>query len=243
MIKQSISFFGIGPRFEMQDAGIFRKVSRKKIAWCVVCDGIGGQPGGAEAANICINEYDQFLFYSNAQKMVVKTVDFLKLGLLPVIDGFYNHVQKNQLHEQMGCTMALLYVDGYNATFGWCGDSRIYVFRYGKLLYKSLPHNPSFDAYRDGSITLRKAEKSKTNILTRAINVGDAFPIFEFKEQRLQLGDRILICTDGVWNKLEPTDFKILASSQNLKKSVKQIENNLRLFAEDNYWGWVGEIG
>ncbi len=241
-INHSITFSGIGPRTQMQDAGLFRKIPRQNKSWAIVCDGIGGQPGGAEAANICVSEYDKFLSTSLARKMVDNTIDFLKLGMLPVLDAFYNHVQYNQTHEHMGCTFALAYIENNQAIFCCCGDSRIYLFRNGKLKFKSLPHNPSFDAYREGKISLRQAEAKKTNIITRSISVDTAFPILECKQMKIESGDRILVCTDGVWNKLTRIDLQSLASSANLNSAVKLIEKKLEADADDNYWGWEGEV-
>jgi serine/threonine protein phosphatase PrpC len=226
----------------MQDAGLFRKIPLQNKSWSIVCDGIGGQLGGAEAANICVSEYDKFLSTSLAKKMVANTIDFLKLGMLPVLDAFYNHVQHNQTHEHMGCTFALAYLGNDQAYFCWCGDSRIYLFRNGKIKFKSLPHNPSFDNYREGQISLRQAEAKKTNIITRSISVDTAFPILECKQMKLESGDRILVCTDGVWNKLNRNDLHIIASSANLNITVKLIEKKLGAVADDNYWGLVGEV-
>ena len=226
----------------MQDAGLFRKIPLHNKSWSIVCDGIGGQSGGAEAANICVSEYDKFLSTSLARKMVANTIDFLKLGMLPVLDAFYNHVQHNQTHEHMGCTFALYYLENDQVSFCWCGDSRIYLFRNGKVKFKSLPHNPSFDSYREGQISLRQAEVKKTNIITRSISVDNAFPILESKQMKLESGDRIIVCTDGVWNKLTRNDLQSLASSANLNSTVKLIEKKLEADADDNYWGWVGEV-
>ena len=59
---------------------------------------------------------------------------------------------------------------------------------------------------------------------------------------KLESGDRIFVCTDGVWNKLTRNDLQSLASSANLNSTVKLIEKKLEADADDNYWGWVGEV-
>jgi len=226
----------------MQDAGLVRKIPRQNKSWSIVCDGIGGQPGGAVAANICVGEYDKFLSTSVARKMVDKSIDFLKIGMLPVLDAFYNHVQQVQSHEFMGCTFALAYIENDKAIFCWIGDSRIYIFRKGKAHFKSNPHNPSFDAYREGEISLSQAEKDKNNILTRAITADNAFPIMETKQVKLHSVDRILVCTDGSCNNLKLNDLNSIAISINLNNTIKLIEKKLEVVADDNYWCWVGEV-
>lgn len=241
-IYSSFTFFGIGPRNQMQDAGMFRRHTRQNQSWCIVCDGIGGQPGGAEASNICVREFDHFLSNSKTKVISNKVVDYLKFGLLTVMDAFYTQIQENNLLEHMGCTMSLFFLENDLATFCWCGDSRIYLFRNGRVFFKSLPHNPSFDEYRERKISLSQAEKNKTNIITRAIIADSAFPILESRKIKLQSGDRILLCTDGVWNKMNHRDLNNLATSENLKIAIKQIEQKLKTEADDNYWGWIGEI-
>lgn len=236
------SFSGIGPRTEMQDAGLFRQLSSQQRAWCLVCDGIGGQPGGAEAANICVSRYDEFLLNSRSRNITYNTIDYLKLGLLTVMDAFYDQVEKDQRLEHMGCTFALAFFEEDKATFSWCGDSRIYVFRDGKILFKSLPHNIYFDEYRAGNISLMEAEKNKTNIITRCISMDAAFPILESKQMRLRTGDRLLVCTDGVWNSIEKKSLIDFAGAKNLQEMATHFEEKLKSDAGDNYWGWVGEI-
>lgn len=236
------SFSGIGPRKEMQDAGFFRQLPSQKRSWCVACDGIGGQPGGAEAAGNCVSRYDEFLLSSHSRNFTDNTIDYLKLGLLTIMDAFYNQVEKDQRFEHMGCTFSLAYFEEDKATFSWCGDSRIYVFRAGKILFKSNPHNIFFDEYRAGNISLIEAEKKKTNIITRCISLDGAFPILESKQMRLRSGDRILVCTDGVWNYIERKDMIGFAKTDNLQQYVNQVADKLKTTSGDNYWGWVGEI-
>jgi protein phosphatase len=236
------NFSGIGPRKEMQDAGIFRHIENQKRAWSIICDGIGGQPGGAEAANICVSRYDEFLLNSHSRNFTDKIIDYLKFGMLTVMDAFYDQAEKDQHFEHMGCTFALAYFEEDIATFSWCGDSRIYVFREGKIFFKSLPHNIYFDEYRLGNISLMEAEKKKTNIITRCISMDAAFPILESKQMRVKMGDRILVCTDGVWNDFDRSDLMGFARVKYLKEIAKKIEKKLESDAGDNYWGWVGEI-
>jgi protein phosphatase len=233
---------GLGPKKQMQDAGIYKLNPDNKNFWSIVCDGIGGQPGGAEAANICVSEYDKYLTTSKARMIVSNTINFLKIGLLPVVDAFVNHVKLNQVHKNMGCTLTLAYIEGNKAIFGWCGDSRIYLFRNGTIHFKSLPHNISFDLFREGKISLSAAEKKKTNIITRSISADSAFPIVDFEEIELNLHDRILVCTDGVWNKLNRSDFNNIAKSKNFKETINQIENKLSDVADDNFFGWCGMV-
>ena len=52
----------------------------------------------------------------------------------------------------------------------------------------------------------------------------------------------MLVCTDGVWNKLTRDDLLSIASSSTLNITVKLIKKKLAAVADDNYWGWVGEV-
>ena len=241
-IKKSTIISGIGPRAEMQDAGLFRKFPGSNQSWCIVCDGIGGNPGGGEAANLCVKTYDYFLANSKARAMVTNVVDFIKLGLLTIFDAFYTHVERDQLHDHMGCTLALMYIENDKATFCYCGDSRIFLFRNGKVHFKSLPHNSFFDDYRAGKLSLRKAEKNKTNFITRSLSVDNAFPILEYKQIKIKSGDRILVCTDGISNILERTDFIDFATNKQLIHAANKFAKKLKKVANDNYWGWFGEF-
>jgi serine/threonine protein phosphatase PrpC len=55
------SFSGIGSRIDMQDMGLFRKIPDKPIAWCIVCDGMGGQLTNSSNLGKTISEIDDYL--------------------------------------------------------------------------------------------------------------------------------------------------------------------------------------
>lgn len=86
----------------MQDAGLFSRPDDQNNAWCITCDGIGGLPGGKEAATICIETLDRFFKESRTMETTESIPDFIRLGMLPVQDAFYTHIEKEQRHVQMG---------------------------------------------------------------------------------------------------------------------------------------------
>lgn len=226
----------------MEDAGIIGLSELHQRSWAIVCDGIGGQPGGKEAAFVCVETLDKFFNESSARQMISQAADFVKLSLLPVLDAFYNHVQKKPKHLHMGCTFAMAYFEHRKVCLAWCGDSRIYHFRNGKLIYKSLPHNTVYDEYRKGNIGLRKAESIKTNIITRCVSASDSFPVLEVKNMVIKPGDRFLICTDGVWNTLVKSDFYDIAVSCHIRTIAAKLQLKLERSADDNFWGIIIEL-
>ena len=109
-------------------------------------------------------------------------------------------------------------------------------------MFKSNPHNIYFDEYRAGNLSLVQAEKKKTNIITRCVSPDASFPDIQFKQLRLRSGDRMLVCTDGVWNYIEKKEMIGFAQEKNLKEYAGRIAKKLKKASGDNYWGWVGEI-
>lgn len=235
---KSISFSGIGPRQSMQDVGVVGKLNRS-CGWTIVCDGMGGTPGGEVASRICVDVFNQHLRYSNTHLMVDNTADFLRLCLLKVYDAFHHHVLSNPEHEFMGTTLALAYWKETHLTFCWCGDSRFYLFRDGKLHFTSMPHNPSFDMCRQGKISLSAAEKMKTHLLTNCISIQEVFTVPEFHTLEIKPGDRLLTCTDGVWNSLNKKHLNEMANSLDLRKMARSLHLYLKAHATDNFLGSI----
>lgn len=158
-----------------------------------VADGVGGLPGGAEAAQNAVDE-------------VATRIRAMANGDLPdlaqIVDGVNQHVRA------LGRTLSPATGIGSTLTFGQfrdgqlriahVGDSRCYVWRNGELKQLTEDHSVENEA------RLRRARgevvyyhEANRNALTRCIGQPGSPPV-DVIEYPLQAGDRYLFCTDGV---------------------------------------------
>ena len=138
--------------------------------------------------------------------------------------------EKSGLSE-MGTTLVMASVEGNQATIAHAGDSRCYVIDIrGNVKYRTIDHvdNNPFGHSE----------------ITRAFFTGHPVSsIPDVKTIQLEPLDRILLCTDGLYNAI---DDETLLHTLQCAKDVEQVAEKYRLIcsekATDNYSAIIIEI-
>ena len=223
------------------DLGHVRKVnedsyldSREQSLW-VVADGMGGHSRGDRASQCVIESLYEFVASDIAD-------DSLK-DLLNRLSIANEACRKASGGQVMGSTVAVLYLHGENAYVLWAGDSRIYRNRQGEFSQITDDHSLVQELHRLGELTAEEAENHpSSNVITRAIGVADQIDI-EVRRVDLQHGDRFLLCSDGLFKDVKPSEVEanlaIPAPQQALEKLV---DLALRRGGTDNVTGIVVQV-
>jgi serine/threonine protein phosphatase PrpC len=112
----------------------------------------------------------------------------------------------------VGATVAVLLVFAERYACVWCGDSRIYLVRDGKIRQLSRDHTEVQALVDRGALTQEEAKTwPNRNILTRAIGVFDE-PETEMVEGCLQSGDVFVLCSDGLTLHVEDAEIAQIAT-------------------------------
>lgn len=158
----------------------------------ILGDGLGGHAGGDIAADILIDTASQ-AFLKVRTPVIEEPSLFLAL-ILQHAHRAINHYTKKSARELDPRTTAVLCLiqNGY-AYWAHAGDSRLYLFRNGSQLTRTLDHTGS-DQAKIGS----RGVPAKTG-LYNCIGGPSRPRISLGPEIALQHGDRILLCSDGVW--------------------------------------------
>src|ERR1035437_6455950 len=103
-------------------------------------------------------------------------------------------------------TIVAAVVQSGSATWIHCGDSRLYWVRQGKLLMRT--HDHSFIEKRQKAAAgLQTQERINRNILFTCLG-SPTKPVFDIVGPvALQQGDRLMLCSDGVWGSLSEDDI------------------------------------
>ena len=91
------------------------------------------------------------------------------------------------------------------------GDSRAYLLHNGNIMQITTDHSMVQELIKNGDLTVEQAKvHPQKNIITRALGVN---PVVEIDYEKVPLAkdDRILICTDGLTNYIEPEKIRNLA--------------------------------
>ncbi len=116
------------------------------------------------------------------------------------------------------------------------GDSRLYRFRHGRLDQLTFDHTVVADLMRAGELSEGDARTHPhRHVLTRALGVGPAVDI-DHAGVSCEPGDRLVLCTDGLFKALSPDELKgVLASeAEPLESADKLVVDAVERGAEDN---------
>lgn len=155
----------------------------------IVADGMGGAVAGEVASRLAVEAATEV-----SVDDAVDPADRVLAGNAAVILA----TEEDRSLAGMGTTMTLveLHPEG-EATFAHVGDSRAYLLRDGSMAQVTTDHSLVGELVALGRIT---AEEARTHphrhLVTRVLGLG---PItVDTTEESLEVGDRILICSDGL---------------------------------------------
>ena len=181
----------------------------------VICDGVGGEACGNEAADI-VTEY-----FSRLDGTPL-TVDNIKEYVANVNKEVRNAQKKDFRHSKMSTTIAGLYINGINFIAFNIGDTRIYRYR-SCISQISKDHSLRQEQIDLGLVPVSVPE----NVITRYIGGSRAFPEIVDGTGRVFENDAFLLCTDGVWGVLDADDFEEILSKG--KKTEETCEDLVKL--------------
>jgi serine/threonine protein phosphatase PrpC len=209
----------IGGRAENQDC--FRVEETVYGFLALVCDGMGGAYRGKIAAELAVGEI--FRLVSGSSEITSREV------ILSVISKANETIFRQGRIKPwlfgMGTTITALLINENHAVCSHVGDSRIYQFRDGKIIFRTFDHSLVFDYVRSGILTEEEARVSpESNIITRVLGTRPEVEITVSDDLTYKRGDRFLLCTDGIWGALPEIRLTEMASSE---KSPEEVVNHL----------------
>ena len=214
MSKQNIDTSGLTLAKGTQLTGddYFEVKVMENITVAVVCDGVGSAAAGAQAAK----RTTQFLIRSlknrprswSMEKSIKHFIDNINRLL-------YLESMEQYQRQEMVTTLTLVVIEGDRLYGANVGDSRIYLEREGELIQLSSDH--AMD------------EEGMENVLTAAIGLEESVEPYYF-ENNLQPKDRILLCSDGLYNELGDEELLHgihMGASYLVKKASKKHDDDL----------------
>ena len=234
----------IGRRHNQQDAYGFSDFEDTSFInhggfLAVVCDGIGGMEKGEEASRLAVKTIlDSYMVKSVDESVPTALItattkankEVTQLGVLTGNDG------------NIGTTLAAVAV--YKDELFWCtaGDSRIYLFHGDKLTQLSADHSYAqelIDNQKVNNMSLEDiANHPEAYALTSFLGIGESIDFDQNKNPvKLQSGDSLLVCSDGVYNALNTTEIIEALQHSNAMKAAKELQHKVldkQLFNQDN---------
>lgn len=159
----------------------------------VVADGLGGMDNGEFASQQTVDTLRAVLRGKGVSAPALREA---------IVQANEDVLALQPDHPSAMTTVAAVWIDDGAAWAMHLGDSRIYHFRGGQILYQSVDHSLSQEAVEAGRIQLEDIRfHPDKNKLTQVIGDLGEPPAVEH-ELPLAPGDRLLLCSDGFWEKI-----------------------------------------
>ena len=223
-VIKKVYYTGIGKRTNNEDSYLISENN-----FFMVCDGVGGAEKGEIASLLVVSEF-QNVFEADLSTSPEIALRFAEKKLT-------EHISKHPESMGMATTLTFSKVTNEGILVAWIGDSRIYQFRKGKIIFQTTDHSWVNDALRVGMISPEEAvNHPKSNIITRAVQ-GEHKPVEIDMElvNDIQNGDYIFHCSDGVLEAWSNEELEYLFSTQSsLEEIIKLIEQKCEQISRDN---------
>lgn len=219
------TFSEAGIRRANQDVCRVVEMTQHKRTLMVLCDGMGGHSMGDVAANTVCNSICDFWEsnpeYPDSEEKVIEACKKAAEDL---------YVRSRVVRPiEMGTTFVMASIEGNILTIAHCGDSRCYLLRNGSLVHQTADH---IDPIINPEAIQRCFFSTEPEIA-----VPDTVRLV------LEEGDRIFLCSDGVYNSMPPEILTArLQDKKTLDEVVDVIEFMCEKFSKDNYTGILAEI-
>lgn len=178
----------------------------------VVVDGMGGHAHGARAAEVTVNTLKEY--FAEMSLPVFDPQGFLTLALARAHDRVVKLGEGVPLDHKPRATCAICLVQDAGAYWAHVGDSRVYQLRGGAVAVRTRDHSHVELLLREGLIVEQEMRGHPMRNFVECCLGGDApLPDMSVSSRRkLEPGDVLLACTDGLWSGVEDTDLASLSS-------------------------------
>ena len=212
-------------RTNNEDMGMFFKVAddsiiREKGYLLIVADGMGGHQAGEVAskmaADIISREYFKQSGNNSIEKNLAKVFAFANKTI-------FEKASSQKTYNGMGTTCTALVVIDQTVYFAHVGDSRAYVQKGNSIMQITEDHTYVQELVNSGDITVEEAAvHPKRNILTNAMGTKPDLRIDTGKcSFNFENNDRLLICSDGLYDYLNDKELQEILQNNLLKNAAE----------------------
>jgi serine/threonine protein phosphatase PrpC len=212
----------------LTDAGRLRTsnqdafVLRDEVGIWAVADGMGGYRDGDVASRMISDA----LLLATLGESLDSTLANASRQLDTVNAHLYAAATRPRNPVLSGSTVAMMVVHRTSCAMAWAGDSRVYRLRHARFEQLTVDHS--------WTAQFNLPSEENDHAITRAVG-GDRTLQLDVRRDRVLLGDRYLLCSDGLTRELNDAQIALLLAEPDASKSAHAlIDATLQAGARDN---------
>lgn len=187
-------------------AGVFQNLDGDILA--IVADGMGGHRAGDVASSMTIQLFQDYWKQTYNMDTPKKMESWLRSHVDIINERLYKYAESHEECQGMGTTIVAALCTRQFVTIGHIGDSRCYILSEDEFSLVTEDHSLVNELVRHGEITKEDAESHpKKNVLLRALGTEQTVDL-DVKTLVLEQGDQMLLCSDGLSNKVSQEQLK-----------------------------------
>ncbi len=203
-------------------AGLFENYNQANVGLFAVADGVGGQEAGETASRVALHRlmrdimdrvFKLFATHNETEqqeRLIDRALNPTKLEqkLKETIQAANRdlHLMRQERGNDMGTTLTAALCLNDQAIIANVGDSRTYLWREGQLEQKTIDHSLLAALRTAGEVTDENeaAYRHQKGVIYRSLGDRPEIAVDTYI-QSLQAGDRLILCSDGIWEMVPET--------------------------------------
>ncbi|MBM7552810.1 Stp1/IreP family PP2C-type Ser/Thr phosphatase [Thalassobacillus pellis] len=212
-----------------EDAGgLFINNNQQTLA--VVADGMGGHRAGDVASEMATSNLHKTWQTATRMDSPDKAEEWLQQAIAQVNETIFSHSEQNDDCKGMGTTVVAAICTSEFVSIAHIGDSRCYLANQYGFKQVTEDHSLVNELVRSGQITREDAEQHpRKNVLLKALGTERNVTV-DTHSLEWEKGDILLLCSDGLTNKLDDNElYELVKNSQepeNVAEKLVHVAND-----------------
>ena len=207
--------------YQQDQLGIWSHANANRCVLAVVADGMGGRSGGRKASDqVLMTAKQLFDRFSPGAESPEGLLQRLAREAHMVI----RMTAASAEQEPHSTLAAFLLTPDMACHWVHVGDSRVYHFKQGKLLRRTVDHSYVQSLVDKGALTAEQAKNHpQSNVLMGCLGTEAEPPITSHTILGMEPGDTLMACSDGVWHYFSDAELGQILVQHRAKEACERL--------------------